>query len=163
MQLADDTGTYYLSEYLPDVTIGGITEAAKTALGPVSVTLNAPAWNADHRCFETPLVQGDDYSGGRALIVPVANWPGRDLLTASAILLTGAQIISAGTADTISFVGAASLVGEQVQIAFEPTAVDTNRSPGVYAFDVQATWGNGEVETVVLPGARLTILQDVSP
>lgn len=165
--LNDDAGSYPLEQRAaPPVTVDAFTAAAKLSLGSVSVAFQAPAWNADLRAFDRPIVRGDDYLGNLALVIPVTNFGGRSLLAAASIVLTGRQIVKSGEpADAISWTGsAADAGGGAINLVFEPTSADTDAVPGNYNFDVQCTWSApAEIVTVVVPGARLEIAEDLSP
>lgn len=165
--LNPDAGPYAVGlRAAPPIIVDQLTEAAKQSLGSITVAFALPAWEADRQAFDRPITQGDDYLGDLAIRIPIANWPGRELLTAAVITLTAKRIslLPGESANTFAWTGAAESNGSGgVDLVFTPTSVQTDVTAGTYLFDVQCTWTSpSEKHTVVGPKARLEIAEDIT-
>lgn len=159
--LKNDTQKYQLgTRATPPVVVDFLSDAAKAAFDGQQLAFGGPVWDADLEAFDKPIVKGNDYfNAGLKLRITVADFPGRDLLTAASITLH-AKKTEAGNTVEFNWTGTPEANGDDVDLVFAPTAAQTDQEPGCYAIEVIAVWSSPtETHSPVKPqGSQMEII-----
>ena len=138
---------------------GGLTEAnidaIVTRVRGVTVRGDVPA--ASRKGFDRPFYAGDAYTGDRKALITITGWVGQDIADADSITLTADLSTNAATTFTwTADVADAVQTGSTLQLYFDLSSTDTDKTAGTYFCCVRVVWGS-EVVTVLDPEATLVI------